>query len=92
MKNILIFGKTQASAHRFLHKFAEKRNDIQLLTRTKLELLNGDVYRAVGVDYSSCGMRFNKAYVQEGVSREIMDNIIYPCFVSDYDIIYFKGD
>jgi hypothetical protein len=94
MKNILVFGMTQASANRFLQKFAMKRNDKKSLYRDRLELLNGNYYKAVSIgnDYSCCGSRCNIAYVQKGIGEYLLYSMVYPCFVNDYDITYFKGD
>jgi hypothetical protein len=93
MKNILVFGKTQASANRYLRKFASKRNDIKFWHGvTMLVLLNEDFYKAVGADDSSRGRRCNKAYVQNNITEDYIDYIVKPCFENEYDITYFKGD
>lgn len=99
-KKIFIFGKTRESAIAFFEDLIGEIKDedihrvVKSVNETFVELKDGTIYKVVSASQSSRGYKCDKAYIEYGIDREIIDCVIEPMLIvsslpEDGQIEYF---
>lgn len=84
---ILIFAKTTERGKEFLEelvgemKYKDVLRVVKNINDMYAELKNGTIYKVVSASDSSRGYKCNKAYVQYGIGKHFIDNIIRPMLI-----------
>jgi len=87
MKN-LIFGKTIEQGNEFLDNLIGefKYKEVQEYRKNRegniAILTNSDIYKVVASNSSLRGQRCHRAYIQNGINQEIIDEIILPRIIA----------
>lgn len=97
---ILIFGITIRNAINKLEEILSdmRYGDVFNVRRTSndmsVELFNGDIYKTVTASQYARGYKCHKAYIQNGIDKEIHDCVILPTLCrsdlpKEEQVVYF---
>ncbi|MDD4188271.1 MAG: hypothetical protein PHX04_05920 [Bacilli bacterium] len=95
MKNIIVYGSTTEKAFNKLQELIDNMNqeDIKKVTKTSLntgiftiELKSGDCYKAVRASDNARGYRWQYAYIDKDISKELLDHVVTSKFIPEYGI------
>jgi len=96
----LIFATHRKRGIEFLENLIGefKYKDILRFTKSStdatVELKDGTIYKVVSASDNSRGCKCNKAYVESGTNKQIIDCVIRPCIISNLSyeeqIVYFE--
>lgn len=96
-KKILIVCSNLDNGNKKLEKMLGelKFKDFEYFTKgqigTRAKLRNGDLYIVIKEGVATKGHRFNKLYVDEGVSSEFINSCLKPFFIDgEENIFYFN--
>lgn len=86
-ENIIIYGATKERAFSKLQQILDKMEygDVANVKKSSYEfvvvLKNDDVYRAVGASDIARGIKWQYAYIDSLINREMIDRVILPSFM-----------